>query len=116
MAAIEVTEREFIETVGSMPVKKPTVAKTTMTPVLGLIVSGISLASGVLGGFVGAISTASQWKGEISTRIEQLEKLRIEDKIDLKEKYEYLRAQQEVTGRDVSTIKAVVTETNRRRQ
>jgi len=80
------------------------------------VVSGISLASGVLGGFVGAISTASQWKGEISTRIEQLEKLRIEDKIDLKEKYEYLRAQQEVTGRDVSTIKAVVTETNRRRQ
>src|SRR5258708_36844801 len=93
MATTEVIERNaLIGAEGYMPARKPAVSKTTMTPILGLIVAAISLGSGVLGGFVGAISTASQWKGEISTRIEQLEKLRVEDKIDLKEKYEYLRA------------------------
>lgn len=97
-------------TIDFMPTRKTAATKTTtITPMLGLIVSAISLVSGVMGGFIGAISTASQWKGEINTRIEQLERLRMEDKADLKDKYEYMRAQQETVGRDVATIKAIVT-------
>ncbi len=80
----------------------------------GLILSVASLASGILGGFVGSIATASQWKGEIQTKIETLEKQRTEDRQEYKQALDYWRTQNEVVGKQLAGISATLDATKRR--
>jgi hypothetical protein len=75
---------------------------------LGIILAAASLVSGVLGGFIGAIGTASQWKGEIQTKLEYIEKQRAEDKAEYRQALDYWRTQNEVIGKQLASITATL--------
>ncbi len=89
-------------------------ANSNISSYLGLVLGAASLASGILGGFVGSIATASQWKGEIQTKIETLEKQRTEDRQEYKQALDYWRSQNEVIGKQLATISATLDAAKRR--
>ncbi len=107
--AIRIEEIPISET--PMPDEK---ANSSIPSYLGLVLAAASLASGVLGGFVGSVATASQWKGEVQTKIDNLEKQRTEDRQEYKQQLDYWRTQNEVIGKQLASIAATLDATKRR--
>lgn len=87
-----------------------------ITPLIAVIVAICSLASSVVGGYIGSATTGAQWKGEIQTRLDYLEKQRSEDKKEVKETFDRIREQNETTGKDLSAIRALLQQANGERR
>jgi hypothetical protein len=73
-------------------------------------VSIIALLLSFVGGLLTSVSSNSEWKGKMEERMNNFEKQRIEDKAV----WEHIRNQNEVNGRDLTEIKAMLSPQNRR--
>lgn len=108
--------RDSIREVMGMAVKKEDKQGVQMTPLIAVIVAICSLASSVIGGYIGSATTSAQWKGEMQTRLDYLERQRSEDKKEVKETFDRIRDQNEITGKDLSAIRALLQQNSERRR
>lgn len=91
-----------------LPLKPSESKSLSVTPIVAVIVSILVFLSGIVGGVIGSVSTNYHWKGSIETRVEHLEKQRIEDQQRFDKRFDYIQTQNEVNGKDLAGIKSLL--------
>ncbi len=73
-----------------------------------IALSVLTLLLGVVGGILASVSQNAQWKGEVENRLKVLERERMEDRQEFRDRYDYIRTQNEVNGKALSRIETVL--------